>query len=139
MYIGKRVIINLMTVGVASFSLLAQAAGPVPRDLLISNNTDYFSTAIINGGPCSTVLPNNYGITSPHEMAHTVPGGYVKMACFLNPFNCTADVYMTENCSGPKIATVYVNIFQGINSVDPVPNSGYSVVHTDNSFTINPA
>jgi hypothetical protein len=104
-------------------------------DLKITNNTDAPSTSVINGGFCSKYMPNGTGVTQPHS-TNVVPDKVVKGACWLNERNCVADVYMTDDCSGPIVAKVSLNAFAGINSVD-VLVSNYSIVGSGFEITIN--
>ena len=83
-------------------------------DLTIINNTNYDSTSIINNGACSTILGDS-GITRAHS-TNVVSAMKIAMACFTNPANCKADVYMTANCSGPVVATVIFDTKTGIKS-----------------------
>lgn len=85
-------------------------------DLIVNNHTDYDSTSIINNGSCSTIL-GEMGISRKHTDHNVVPDSKVRFACFLNKKNCKADVYMSANCTGPKIATVLFDVDTGIKSI----------------------
>lgn len=104
--------ITLMSViAICSMPLMAQA-----DDLVINNTTDFFSTSVINNGSCSTILGET-GITKPRSV-NTVSSKTVKLACLFNQANCKADVYMTNNCTGPVIATAVLDTSKGIKSVE---------------------
>ena len=99
--------------------------------LTITNNTKLDSTCIINDGVCSTILGEG-GIT---RAGHTnvIAESKMKLACIFHLSNCKADVYMTDNCTGPKVATVMMDLSTGIKSIDIFDNryqanfSGFTV------------
>jgi hypothetical protein len=99
----------------SSLCLFAYAGEFAAGDLTIVNNTKNFSTSVINNGPCSTIL-GDIGVTKPNS-TNTVPSSKVKFACSIHPSSCSADVYMTNNCTGSKIATVTFDVDKGIKSV----------------------
>ena len=83
------------------------------QNLIVNNRTDFDSTSLINNGICSSQL-GEIGISRAHTENNTVPEAKVKFACKFNPKNCQADVYLTANCTGSKIATVTFDVDQGI-------------------------
>jgi hypothetical protein len=89
-------------------------------DLTITNDTNRDSTSIINHAACSTLLDG--GITKAHTV-NIVKEKILFTACFLNRNNCQADVYMTDNCTGPKVATVIFDIYSGLKSIQTFDNS----------------
>lgn len=93
--------------------------------LTIVNNTNHDSTSIINGGACSSSLGPN-GVTRKHSV-NIVPDIILKTACLMSPNNCRADIYMTDNCSGPKIASAVFSVNTGIISITN-PTGGYGVI-----------
>lgn len=103
-------------IAACSMPLIAQAA-----DLTIVNNTNRDSTSVINNGACSTIL-GEHGITRAHS-TNVVPSMTVAFACLMNRSNCRADVYMTNNCSGPVVATAFFDVKTGIKSVTMYDNS----------------
>jgi hypothetical protein len=84
-------------------------------DLTIVNNTDYDSTSVVNGGACSTIL-GQAGITKAHS-SNTLDYILMRIACGMHPSDCVAEVYMTDNCSGPVVATVTMDIDNGISNI----------------------
>ncbi len=88
-------------------------------DLTINNQTFFPSTAKINNqkgnAECSDGIPI-YGITPPHSK-NVIPKGIIWGACLADLHSCTAEIYMTNNCSGPAIATAVFDIFSGIQSI----------------------
>ncbi|MBV9575565.1 MAG: hypothetical protein JO149_02955, partial [Gammaproteobacteria bacterium] len=115
MLFRKKFFSNVLVISISSLPFLADAGNYASTDLTIVNNTKNYSTSVINNGPCSTIL-GDIGVTKPNSTS-IVPSDEVKFACTLNESNCAADVYMTNNCSGPKIATVIFDTDAGIKSV----------------------
>lgn len=83
--------------------------------LTIVNNTNQDSTSIINNGMCSNALGPS-GITRAHQ-TNVVPDVVLQNACFFTPENCRADIYMTNNCTGPKVATAMFSLKRGITGI----------------------
>lgn len=106
-----------------SISFFAHAA--LANDLVIQNNTNYYSSSVINGGMCSSNIPGGSGVTAPHSR-NVVKDFIMRTACFQNSSNCQADVYMTNNCTGQIIATVFYDVNNGIKSIT-VKDSSYFV------------
>lgn len=112
--VKKSVITSLLIMGTVSLPVLAQAG-----DLYTSNNTKEYSTSIIHNpikNICSATLLGNKGITAPGEQNHKIPENDINLAC-MSRSKCVADVYMTKDCSGPKIATVTFDVKTGIESI----------------------
>lgn len=105
-------------VGISSLPLFAYGANA----LTIKNNTGQDSTAVINNGGCSANLMGEAGITRAHQ-ERTIESFYVWYACYANPHNCKADVYMTSDCSGPRIATVLFDTDTGIKNISMLSNN----------------
>lgn len=102
-------------------------------DLTIVNDTNRDSTSIINHGLCSTILGDS-GVTKAHS-TNVVAASTVKKACFFNKTNCQADVYMTNNCTGPKVATVIFDISTGVKGQPDIFDTSYAI--NANGFYIN--
>lgn len=110
----KSIFASALSIGlslIAAQSFAAQA-------LTIVNNTNQDSTSKINGGLCSTVFGSD-GVTKAHS-THVVSDKIVALACMGNSSNCKADIYMTNNCSGPVIATAVFDTNTGVKSIDVV-------------------
>lgn len=108
-------------------------------DLTIINNTNYDSTSIINNGPCSDML-RDHGVTHPHS-TNQVPQKTFAAACIRNKQNCTAAVYMTNNCNSTPganpVAIVIVDVNTGIKSVTPTSTpQGFTVAGNGFAATI---
>lgn len=117
----KKIISAVVATTLIALPLLAQA------DLVIVNKTNHDSTSIINGGGCSAdLLPDGKGIT-PAGQTNTIPSFGVSVAC-LGTFPCTGDVYMTNDCSGPVVATVTITEDNTVSDIQPGKDAqGYSV------------
>lgn len=100
-------------------------------NLTIKNETNRDSTSIINHGACSTILGSS-GVTKAHT-TNVVSESTLLKACFLNRTNCQADVYMSNNCSGQKVATAIFDVYTGLKSVQ-VFDSSYTF--DGNAFSI---
>lgn len=112
MSVKKTIITSLLAMSVSSVSIFAQAA-----NLTIINNTGQDSTSYINNSPlCSSYIPN--GTTKAHS-TNVIPESTISAACMVDTVNCKADVYMTNNCTGPVVATIIFDINQGIKGIIP--------------------
>jgi hypothetical protein len=106
--------------------------------LTINNQTKLDSTAIIEGGMCSKDLPGGGGITKAGT-SNTISDFIIGLACWNNPKECHAEVYMNDSCTGPHIASVVFNSKTGeikytMNSPD---GDGYKVETGDFSVTLS--
>lgn len=126
MSMKKATLIQLIALGI-SLPLSALAA-----DLTIINNTSADSTSVINNGACSDILGPS-GITHPHA-TNVVPEKVIAKGCIFNKSNCKAEIHMSNNCSGPTVATVIFDIATGIKSVQPAANT-YGYIVSGNGFT----
>lgn len=92
---------------------------PAKADLTIDNQTFFPSTCKINNqkgnAQCSNTIPV-YGVTQA-KSKNIIPQGIIWGACLANLHACTAEVYMTNDCSGPIIATAVFDINTGIRSI----------------------
>ena len=93
--------------------------------LTIDNQTDFSSTAILNNATCSTILGSE-GVTKPHDV-NTVSDAKVALGCILNRSNCTAKLYMTDNCKGDVVAVVTFDTGKGIKSIENKNVNGFVV------------
>lgn len=131
----KRAAIATLTCCTLSLPLSAQA------DLIIDNQTFFPSTCKINNqkgnAQCSNTIPI-YGVTQAHSK-NTIPQGIIWGGCLANLHDCTAEVYMTDNCTGPIVATAVFDINSGIKSL--VNTAGSNFVLSDrrpqNAFYID--
>lgn len=111
------------------------AALATQSDLTISNNTKQYSTCVINNGPCSSVLGAE-GVTSPGEQNHKVSAATINFACSFKK-DCVADVYMSKNCTGDKVATLSFNVDSGISAAPKILNSKYKINAPLKSFNVS--
>jgi hypothetical protein len=118
--------ITLFSSLLLSASLLAMPM-TANADLTIVNNTDSDSTCIVNDGMCSNEL-GDQGITHAHT-SNLILQIELYIACGSNTSNCKADVYMSSNCSGPKVGTVILDINQGISQL--TSTGAYKITSAD--------
>lgn len=107
--------------------------------LVVTNKTQFDSTT--KTFLCSTAL-GEAGVTHPGQ-TNTLTDAQVKSACLFSQQNCVADVFLTNNCSGPSIATVTMDIKSGIKSVEMKDNN-YQIDYSNNgdydfSVTLKPS
>ncbi|EKD71941.1 MAG: hypothetical protein ACD_46C00053G0001 [uncultured bacterium] len=131
----KKIIFTSMFATMIAAPAWAQevAAFATTNDLVVVNNTDEDSTAVINNGACSSKLPNGVGVSHRRTTNH-IPGNIVDIACLANRTRCTADVYMTNNCSGPIVAKVIFDTKKGIQDVQPSDQNKYKFTGETNTF-----
>lgn len=126
---------KILAVASATF-LVALPIHAEAGDLVLNNRTDYDSTSIINNGACSTIL-GEAGIARAHTEGNTVPDKKIRFACILNRHNCRADVYLTANCTGSKIFTVFFDVDSGIKTGETIVyDSKYNLVGSGFNMTI---
>ena len=131
MIVKKAISTSLIALSLSSITMLAQAGD---LDLIIGNFTDKDSTCVINDSACSTILGAD-GITKAGDHAHHINENVIKYAaCLGNWENCKADVYMTNNCTGPKIATVIFDVNKGVKSIT-MASASYKIAAS--GFTVN--
>lgn len=70
-------------------------------EININNHTDFFGTGEINGS-CSSSLGDS-GIIKPHGKMTLTKAQIIALCGFSN---CDAKLFLTNNCSGDKLATV---------------------------------
>lgn len=126
----KTIISSLLTIGIAAISMQANAG----QSLTIVNHTNQDSTSIINNGLCSTAFGSD-GVTSA-QTTHVINDKLIALACFANSSNCKADIYMTNNCSGPIVATAIFDTKTGMKSIS-VFGDTYAFIMGAFDLTIN--
>lgn len=103
------------------FALSLSSVNSYAADLTIYNATDYDSTSNVEHSSCSTRMGDG-GITHKHNH-NVVPGRLLRVTCGWHTEDCTADVYMTNNCSGPVVSRVTLSLTRGIINIAPQPLS----------------
>jgi len=118
----------------ALFGALALSIIPLTSfaDIIIHNNTNTAATATAGNSQCSGAIPQ--GVMKPHTTV-TIPDFLADMFC---KDGCTANVYMSRNCSGKPIATVEASTAKGITKVTNNDKSatGYKVVGLGKEISI---
>lgn len=133
---------KLKLLGATSLSLCLLSVPLVAKaDLTIDNQTFFPSTSKINNqsgnAQCSNTIPV-YGITQP-QTKNVIPQGIIWGACLANLHACSAEVYMSDNCTGPAVATVVFDISTGIQSISNLYGpEGFMIANPPrNSFYID--
>jgi len=103
-------------------------------DLVIINNTRFDSTSITNNGFCSATILGEAGITRAGK-TNVVADAKIRKACLFNKHQCRAAVYMTANCSGPKVADVMFDVDTGIQSVTMTDADSNPFIISGTGFT----
>lgn len=125
----KKALISFIAVGISSISINALA-----QDLYTTNNTKLDSTCRTNDNLCSTDILGAAGITKAGEQRKKTSGTQLKLACIKNLRDCKADIYMSNNCSGNKIATIkFDTLGNGVKSIE-INDPQYNI--TGNNFEI---
>ena len=123
---------------ISSLVLLTALSSPVVasalsigNSLTIRNHTNHDSTSIINDGRCSVDVLHEGGVTRKHT-DKTIPAAALLAACLGHFSDCKADVYMTDNCTGAKVAVVHFSIYTGI--IQPIVTLDPSYIMTGTGF-----
>ena len=133
MSVKKSVFTSLLAVGIVNIPMLAQA-----NSLFITNNTNEYSTTIVKRAVrlCSTSVLGSNGITNPGEQNHEISDGNLHIACYKTEEHCVAEVYMTNNCTGPEVAEVTFSLTKGIGNGDiSMKDNRYNII-ADGPFRI---
>ena len=130
----KQLLTNSMVViGLSCFSSLAFAKPPAA--LIIYNNTNEASTCRTHMG-CSTDLMGAEGVTPAHSLKE-FSDAKIRIACKDRLENCVAEVYMTNNCTGPVVASATFALKSGLKGdVVQVPGTNYVVNGTSGSTIV---
>lgn len=132
MSLSKLISRGLLFLSISGISSIAVAS----TNLSITNNTDFPSTAYINGFACSSGIGDK-GITKPHS-TNTIESSLLSIICLSNPHSCSADIYLSSNCTGAKIASGTFDTSKGV-----IPGSihiydqAYSIIAAGFSVTLN--
>lgn len=117
-----KMIANVIFLSLSFFSIAVNAAPPKkPKkpSLYINNQTKKSSTCLINydkptdNDKCSTYWLGNDGITLKGTVSKFT-NTQLLLACHPYESDCTALIYMSDNCSGEPIATAKFSLETGI-------------------------
>lgn len=117
----NKILIITLSVFIGSMPIFAHAGS-----LTVVNNTNRDSTTVTNDFQCSDHLPGGKGVTKAHS-TNVIPENTVNIACIKNKENCKADVYMSDNCSGTKVATVIFSTKTGIKGSPVIYDNAYQI------------
>jgi hypothetical protein len=106
-------------------------------DITFTNNTNLNSTSIINESFCTNTF-GDQGIIKAHSSV-TIYQSQLALACGSSTVGCTADIYLSNNCTGPKIGSIMISVDDGVNHVETSSDS-YKVSSVDpEHVSIDPA
>ena len=101
--------------------------------ITLTNNTKTYATAFIGKVGC-TADYGDWGIIGPNGDSRTIPQFIVDRFC---GNSCESAIYMTKNCSGPKIATARIEKKNGIVAITNHNVDGYVVSGGGKSAQVN--
>lgn len=107
------------------------------QHLIITNHTNSDMTSKISG-QCSADVLGQAGITPKGGVSDITPN-QILLACavsILKGTPCSADIYMSDHCTGTSIGTVSFNINTGITGVSGL-NTDYTIDYSGFSATIS--
>lgn len=124
----KTVLKSLLAINLACCAFASHA------DIKVTNHTGYYGTAKTNFTPCSSISPK--GVMQPYgtlEVSQSVLNSFCKV------IDCKVDLYISKNCSGPKVAVVTISAKSGIKSIEHKMRNKVHVTGRGNFAVINPA
>lgn len=100
-------------------------------DLTTHNNTNETSAVKVKSGiftnACTGTVPGKLRSVAPPGVS-SVNWDNVNSLCFRSGNTCTAEIYMTADCSGPAVATASLDLSSHVVTVQPQPaTSKYKV------------
>lgn len=101
-------------------------------DITVNNASNAFATANMDFSPCSSIV-GDAGMMKPKTNL-TVPKAVTDMYCGIKP--CQANVYLSKNCSGKKIAVVTVDKDKGVIDIKNY-SADYAFSGSGNSIVLN--
>lgn len=101
-------------------------------DVSVTNTSSAFYTANMDLSPCSSIIGDK-GIMKPHS-ALSIPKAVIDLYCGIKP--CEAQVYLSKNCSGKKIAKVTIAKDKGVTNIENY-DSDYVITGLGNTVTIS--
>lgn len=130
MFLKKAVLIGA-AVTLVSMPLLAQAA-----ELTTVNNTNEFSSVKVTSGslhPCS----GGAGQYTPPKSTLVTSWSLVSFLCMTSGNLCTADIYVTKDCSGAPIAAAQLDLANQNVAVTANYNQEYNVTASGTTVTLD--
>lgn len=126
----KTVLVSLLGLGLC-LPVIASAS-----TLVIDNHSTRDSTLKVTNGTntaCSSKLLTN-GVTKANNGHTEVSEGNMNMLCGANKDNCLADIYMTNDCSGPVIAKAKFSTTRGIQDLKEQGDTPFTFTFTTGGF-----
>jgi hypothetical protein len=123
---------------IISANVMASSTSLGPnQDLFITNHTNSDMTSKISGH-CSSEVLGQAGVTPKGGVSDITPN-QILLACavsILKGTPCSADIYMSNNCSGTSIGTVTFDMKTGITGVTGL-NPNYTIDYSGFAATIS--
>lgn len=120
----KTLLGSLLVFGLSSLSFAT---------LTIKNETKFDSTAVINKGMCSKWLSG--GVTKAGT-TNVIADWVLNLACRKDKENCHADVYMTNDCSGPIVGTAEFSLTKGVRDINVIDKAHFDVTKQGPFFIV---
>jgi len=122
MIMHKIKLLAVTVLGIASLALPLAAQA----DIKIYNHSPVPSTTRVDGGQCSFPSLGAQGITGANS-ENTIYRKAIVMACIVSSTrkqSCHADVYMSGDCSGEVVSTIWLTKDQSaIERIEPKSNA----------------
>lgn len=110
-------------------------------DIYISNDTDFPSTAKINGSLCSASMPGGVGVTHPHQ-TNKIPGNAVNTVCRMTKIGasvCEVAIHLDARCSDDSnIGTASVDLDSGAITAQ-ITDANYEITIDGTHITLRKA
>jgi hypothetical protein len=117
---------SLIAVCLISLPIMVNAAA-----ITITNHTDSYGTGKING-TCSNFIGDK-GVIQPGQEL-TVPQEIFDSLCF--GMTCTAEIYLSKNCRGNKVAVAKIDPSSGIKSIDNKDSAHFTIDYSKTQVTV---
>lgn len=102
-------------------------------NIKIDNHTGFYGTGKMDLTPCSSI--SSSGVLKPYGSLD-IPKAAIDTFCGL--FDCMVDLYMSNNCSGKRVAVARVNARKGIVSIKSLDTSKVRISGRGNYASVDP-
>lgn len=99
----------------------------------INNHTDFYGTGNVKNGSCSSELGDR-GIIKPHGKLSLNTAEIIYLCGYKT---CETFLFLTNNCTGEKLATVKMNAYKGVQNIINHKPTEYVVSGGGSSITID--
>ena len=126
---------TLLTKGIGVIGLSCLSTIAFAIEFNIDNQTNEPSTMRMYGRCTSDLLRGGVGVTPAHtRKPFSEPK--IRIACVGHHDDCAADVFMSDNCSGPVVASGHFGIKSGILGFSETEGHNYSVNAPNGSYEV---